>query len=179
LNDLFVHLWRKTIPSVFFAFMIVKRNICILGCNIIRCNFLICKLGSNFSGPLSAILFGMTHCTTVLTGSFSIGCGLVGFLNLIVGCVDLRFGLEWRDIDCGAFSLIVLSIPRDFFNVFGSILHWWRVVYYWLGLIVSLLKRLWNDSDIKWISIWINFNAKQIILINTNIILESVWLIKI
>lgn len=94
LNDLFVHLWRKTIPSVFFAFMVVKSNIGILGCDIIRCNFLICKLGPNFSGPLGAVLFGMTHCATVLAGPFSKGCGLVGFLNLIIGSVDLRFGLE-------------------------------------------------------------------------------------
>jgi hypothetical protein len=74
--------------------MVVKSNIGILGCDIIRCNFLICKLGPNFSGPLGAVLFGMTHCATVLAGPFSKGCGLVGFLNLIIGSVDLRFGLE-------------------------------------------------------------------------------------
>lgn len=123
LDNFFVHFWLKSIPPVFFALMIFKCDIFVLR-DVVWGNLLLGELSADLSWSFCTVFFIMTHCTTVLAGSFTIGCGLVAFLNVIVWGVDIGFGLEWGYVNGLAFSFVVLSIPRDFLDVFGSVLHW-------------------------------------------------------
>lgn len=122
LNHFFVHVWLKTIPSVFFALVIFEDDIFILS-DVIWGNFLVCVLCTDFSWSLGTVFFCMTHCATVLACSFTVGCGLITFLDLIVWRVDLGFGLEWGYVDGLAFSFVILCVPRDFLDVLWSVLH--------------------------------------------------------
>lgn len=119
LDDFLVHLWLKTIPSIFFALPI---KIKVLN-NVISCYFLTCEFSSYFSRSLCTISFWMSHRTTVLASSLTKRCCLMTLLSTGIPLGNLRFGLKRRCINWLSFALSILGIPRNLLYVFGGVLH--------------------------------------------------------
>lgn len=155
LHYLFIHLRLKTVPSVFFTFFIC---LFVFDDYIIWSYFLVCKFCSNFSWSLCTLFFRMAHCTTILTRTFTIWCGLESFLSTIIQLTELRLWLKGWGVYWRTFSISVLSIPRYFFDKFGSILHdCYLIIFFsykvWNTLENSFKNIIFQCEDIIWDSI--------------------------
>jgi len=115
-----VHFRYKPIPSILLALAIIIE---ILWNYIVWGYLVTCKFGTYLSRPLSALLFYVSHCSTVLTSPLTERGGLVTFFTTIESLWDLRLGLERWGLDGLTLPLCVLGIPRYLLNVFGCVLH--------------------------------------------------------
>ena len=117
-DDFLIHLRRVTVPTIFLGFISIPHFFS----DIISCDQFVVEPGSYSPGPLSAIFPAMTHGSTVLTSSLTERTGLKSFLTSVVPIRQVALGFIGGYFDELASSLGVLSIPRQLFDIIGSIL---------------------------------------------------------
>lgn len=129
LYNFFIHLSIKTIPSITFTLPCQFYLLHLIICR----NLLICIFCTDFTWSLCTIyiLYSiinkitslyMTHCTTILTCTFSESICLKTFLTTLIPLFHRNL-LWYQFISTLSFTIIITSIPWHLFYEFWSVLN--------------------------------------------------------